>query len=357
MSWGPVTATDSADSIEAALAAGNASSVGVTDHLLDRITYVPEATHLEPIPWPTGLAPKPIRIDRAPTSTLPKADVLVTAYTEAEGQALADVLSPGHPLSDWQSYARDFGSYINQLTDRSPARDSHNLGSYALTQIGAKTVCLFKHALHPATDGPSLPIRQLWRQIITEAEPELVITHGTAGGCEGLELGDVAVATDFTWNCQRQFKDESWAHESFSAPAFTPGSHLSGTVPSLLAVNAGALRQYADRDPQVVLGRSVESVDFFGFYDTPSDSYGIMRADPTAATEEMDDCALPMAIGDLGPSAPPYLSVRNASDPPVPDSIGDLEAQSKWAEEIYRRLGYVTTVGSSIVCWAIIADL
>ena len=41
----------------------------------------------------------------------------------------------------------------------------------------------------------------------------------------------------------------------------------------------------------------------------------------------------------------------------VPSSVGDLEAQKKWASQIYEKFGYWTTVGSAIACWAVIADL
>jgi hypothetical protein len=38
-------------------------------------------------------------------------------------------------------------------------------------------------------------------------------------------------------------------------------------------------------------------------------------------------------------------------------SIGDLEAQGRWANEIYKRYGYWTSVGSAIATWAVIANL
>jgi nucleoside phosphorylase len=53
----------------------------------------------------------------------------------------------------------------------------------------------FKSELHLSQDGPKMPIAALWRQLIAEVKPKLVITTGTAGGIgAGVELGDVVVA-------------------------------------------------------------------------------------------------------------------------------------------------------------------
>jgi hypothetical protein len=99
----------------------------------------------------------------------------------------------------------------------------------------------------------------------------------------------------------------------------------------------------------------VETIDFFGFANT-TDSFGIVRNYPQARTEEMDDATLPLALDDLS-DPPPWCSIRNASDPQVSSDIGDLEAQKRWATEIYQQYGYWTTVGSAIATWAVIANL
>ena len=83
-----------------------------------------------------------------------------------------------------------------------------------------------------------------------------------------------------------------------------------------------------------------------------------MKNDPLAHTEEMDDATLPLALSLVtGLQNTRWLSIRNASDPEVPSSVGDLEAQKRWASQIYEKFGYWTTVGSAIACWAVIADL
>lgn len=335
----------------------------MSDRLLARLAFEPEHEDLDPIPWPANLAPVPVGGQAPEGGSLPGGDVLVVTWTAAEAMALADVLTPGYPSAEWAHYSEDWPAYVPQLTDRSPAKDAGRLGEYAVTQIGAKKVVCFHSQLHLATDGPQPPIVQLWQQIIPEVAPELVITTGTAGGIgASTSLGDVFVTSNAKFNCTEAFKSKPWAQQRFvgtpwPAPAAGTASYLSEAQASLIPVNAGRLRPVATRDPEVVVGGDVETLDFFGFADT-DDSYGIVQDDPLAHTEEMDDATLPLALS-LAPALAGvrWLSVRNASDPEVPSSVGDLEAQADWASQIYEKYGYWTTVGSAITCWAVVASL
>jgi nucleoside phosphorylase len=331
----------------------------MTDVVLARLTYEPAPEPLTAIPWPAGLAPSVISLNASGDDPLPQADVLVVTWTAAEFLALADVLTPSQPSTEWFHYTENWSEYVPQLTDRSPAKEAGRLGEYSLTEIGSKRVVCFHSQLHLATDGLEPPIVQLWEQIIPEVGPELVITTGTAGGI-GLStsLGDVFVVSTAKFNCTQGFKNKPWAQQRFvGPPPSAGGTHLAEAQNALLPVNAAHLRPQATRDPQITVGGDVETVDYFGFADT-DDSYGIVKDDPLAHTEEMDDATLPLALS-LAPAvaSTPWLSIRNASDPEVPSSIGDLKAQEEWASTIYEKYGYWTTVGSAITCWAVIADL
>jgi nucleoside phosphorylase len=324
------------------------------DPVLDRITFVASPEPLKPIQWPDDKGPQtPPEIPLE----LPQADVLVVTWTAAEARALADVLTPGTPSSAWRRYTDNWSHYEHQLTSRSPARFSKCLGLWALSEIDGKQVALFKSDLHLATDAVSLPVRQLWAQLVQAVAPRLVITTGTAGGIgEQTQLGDVCVTNGAKFNCQQDFKLEAFAQKTSIGPAWTPGTQLGGCA-GLLAENAGELEPVATRPPRVstVVGKpGVETVDFFGFADA-TDYYGIAANDPDALTEEMDDATLPLALADIR-SDVPWLSIRNASDPQVAH-MRSIEAEKAWAEKIYEKYGYWTTVGSAIVCWAVIADL
>jgi hypothetical protein len=138
-----------------------------------------------------------------------------------------------------------------------------------------------------------------------------------------------------------------------------PGSRLRDVPQQAPPQLMHHLKPIATRDPivRIAIGKpGVETVDYFGFADT-DDSYGIVKDDSDALTEEMDDATLPLALGVEALAGTPWLSIRNASDPQVASSFGDLEAQKKWAAGIYSEYGYWTTVGSAIACWAVVADL
>jgi hypothetical protein len=326
------------------------------DPALDRIGFVPDLTvRADPIPWPNGLAPVPRSYAAAPDAPLPPADALVVTWTAAEAEALADVLTPGVRRTAWLPYRCGWDDYQPHLTGRSPAAQAGCLFHYQLVSIGDLSVVAAKSELHLATDDDTAPVVQLWGQIVAETKPRLVLTTGTAGGIgSDTVLGDVAVAAAAQFNCQRAFKDKPWAHSRYQS-VLPPASQHLGLFEQLAAVNAGRLKPVATRPPKVWTAVDVETIDFFGFDDS-DDSYGVRADDPAARTEEMDDATLGLACSTMQ-DPPAWLSVRNASDPQVPSSVGTLEQQSRWASGIYQRYGYWTSVGSAIACWALIADL
>ncbi len=331
-----------------------------SDAVLARIAFDPgsKAAELNPIPWPTGLAPTPVPAPHhSHAAPLPKADVLIVTYTAAEGRALADVLTPGITSTAWNAYTKDWGSYEAQLTSRSPARVSKRLGSWHLTRIGQKTAVCFKSELHPATDGPKLPIRQLWGQMIGDVQPQLVITTGTAGGVgQGTQLGDVAIASAVRWDCQEQFKSEPWANQQYATTPLTAAMRTAlGTTAALIAANADQVpAQYRSRPATVWEAGTTLTTDFFAIGDT-TDHYGLVALAADCRAVEMDDAAAGLALGDLA-KPPSFLSIRNASDPVMP---GDepISEQTKQASAIYQQCGYFTTVASAIACWAAVTAL
>lgn len=330
------------------------------DFIHDRLTYEPAEsdTHLQSIPFPEGLTPTPSEMWSTSTSSiLPAADILVVTWTAAEWQALADVLTPGKPKESWKKYTHNWSSFENHLTWKSPAKEAQCLGECHPTDIGPVKVLCFHSQLHLATDDATAPIIALWKQIIEEVSPTLIITTGTAGGVGEYEvLGDVFVVSNAKFNCTKEFRSAPWSQTRFESVPYSAGPLMQIAQDTLIPVNAGGLKPsgYAPRLPAITVGGDVETIDSFGFDDT-DDSYGIVTNDPQARTEEMDDATLWLALQEMDSSIP-ALSVRNASDPEVPSSVGDLEAQSKWASAIYNTYGYLTTVCSALACWAIIAD-
>ena len=197
------------------------------DSLVERITYRAPHQPPAPIPWPDGLAPSGTPYDLAANEPLPSADVLVVTWTAAEGEALADVLTPGMSSTSWKPYAHRWSSYEPQLTWRSPAREAGCLGYLAKVKIGGVDVLAVKSELHLATDGVSAPIVAQWQQMVSEARPKLVVSTGTAGGIgPATQLGDVFVVTNAKFNCVRRNSGTS-PGPSGSSP--DPGSRGVGT--------------------------------------------------------------------------------------------------------------------------------
>src|SRR5215472_11088257 len=136
------------------------------------------------IPWPKGLAPTTDKIIRkGKGGRLPTADVLVVTWTVDEGHALSRVLTPGKDSrNDYVPYTHNYATISKKMRNGCPARELKRLGTYWTTTIGKQKVVVFKSDSHMSQDGPQLPNIDVWRQIITEVQPTLVITTGTAGG-------------------------------------------------------------------------------------------------------------------------------------------------------------------------------
>lgn len=328
----------------------------MADLLLERLTFKPSAPQLAPIPWPDGMAPEPQQFTLTEDGSLPHADILVITWTEAEGMALADVLTSGHRLTTWTAYKKNFKEYEPMLTGRSPARGSRRLGSVQYTEINGKLVCCLKSELHPATDGPELPTARMVAQALDDTGADLVITTGTAGGAgDGTQLGDVCLASQIHADFTTRLKDQPYSTERWPTAALTAAQtkRLDDTA-LLFAANAGHLPAlYVKRACRTLTGHVV-STDFFAF-DTVDDHYGLRKYDPDIKAVEMDDAAV--AYGATENSTGQYktipvMSVRNASDPVMENGSEDDAHQ---ATEIYKKYGYYTTLNSAIVTWAMCA--
>lgn len=310
------------------------------------------------IDFPAALAPVPSH-DFSPGAgaPMPHADLVVTTYTTAEAEALADVLTPGVKHTSWVPYTRNWPEFESQLTDRSPARDSKCMAHYWPIQVGTHPAIVVKSELHLATDAKSLPVAQMVKQIIADVQPGVFVTTGTAGGVGAFEvLGDVVYSQGVKMNMAKsQFSDESWAQQRFPASYYWPDHGYtdlawSTLIPATIGDHLKA-SGYASRSPQAIWGKDVETVGYFAFADT-ADSYGVVSNDLNAGVEEMDDGAVALALQG---SNTQWISIRNASDPQM--GGGSLPEQKKQAEQIYERFGYWTTVCSALACWGLLADL
>jgi hypothetical protein len=173
------------------------------------------------IDWPKGLAPKTTAtLTAAKDDPLPSADVLVVTWTVDEGHALSRVLTPGKDSrNDYLSYTHNFSAISQDMRAGCPAKQAQRLGAYWTTTIGGKSVVIFKSDSHMSQDGPKLPNIDVWRQIIQEVRPTLVITTGTAGGIgTEFEVGDVVVSPVVRFDCTAKFKKSPSHKRTSPAP-------------------------------------------------------------------------------------------------------------------------------------------
>ena len=317
------------------------------------------------IPWPKGLAPTPA--SRAPSGgakPLPRADVLIVTWTVDEGHALSRVLTPGKDSrDDYVPYTHNFATLSQQMSKGSPAVKAKRLGAFWTTTIGGKKAIVFKSESHLSQDTDKhfpangiLPNAELWKQIIAEVRPKLVLTTGTAGGIgKDFEVGDVVVSSVVRFDSTSWLKRAPFAGAHYASQI--AGTEFFAQANDLFKANASQLPSDNTRPPAITvvapsdLSASVVTTDFFGF-DTTDNHFKLQGLGDAS---EMGDAVLGMVVESLG-DAPPWLAIRNVSDPEIA-AEGTIKQQAHAAATIYKAYGRWSSVCSAIVCWAAVAAL
>jgi nucleoside phosphorylase len=344
------------------------------------------------LPFPDGLAPEPQPIDPVPArdAPLPKADVVVVTWTVAELNALADVLTPGHPRTNWYRYARGFEErYLPQIRENAPSRKAQRMASWFPTKIGSKSVLCMKSELHLNQDGvatgpgtATLPVKDLFRQIIDEAKPQLILTVGTSGGVKHEhDLGDVVVTRAAKFRLADEVAKEPFAGKTYRSdwaiptqrfpdaeklmakhareleePDFGPPTKRYGfDGPLLKSQPPNAPSIHIDDGESMPKFHPILTTDFFEFGTSANNLW------TEGCAVEMGDAVLGLVAEELGDAAPDWAIVRNLSDPMI---NGDLptkphkpDMQAHWAVWYYEAYGYWTSVMGALATWGIIAGL
>ncbi len=297
---------------------------------------------------------------------MPRADALVVTWTMDEGHALSRVLTPGKDSrDDYVPYTHNYASIASGMSRGSPAVEGKRLGAFWTTAIGGKTVVAFKSESHLSQDTDRhlpangvLPNALMWKQIIKEVQPKLVLTTGTAGGIgKEFEVGDVVVSPIVRFDSQKWLKSAPFHAASYQAEAAQTKFFAKAKL--LFKANAGQLPPDNTRPPNIIpvalgdLKSSVVTTDFFGF-DTSNNTYKLWGLGDVS---EMGDAVLGMVAKEMGSSAPLWLAVRNVSDPEIKAAGLTLKQQAALAANIYKAFGRWSSVCSAIVCWALIAAL
>jgi nucleoside phosphorylase len=317
------------------------------------------------VPWPAAQAPKPIKAGYSANTPLPEADALVVTWTSGEARTMGQLFA-GTQLEDWIEYKHNVSSFIPIVTgSQAPfnyngaenARYYHTLGLYTLVELAGKKIVVLKSGLHPAYDGPHVPMMTLWQQMIAEVKPKLVITTGTGGGIgSDVLLGDVVIAKNFRFDCTGQFKAEPWSQSAYACAPVDEMAIERLITPALLKPNGQRLM--TPRTPNMIYpsapAANVVTTDTFAFDDS-SDYYGLQGKGKCC---DMGDAVLGLAMSGWVPPKgiviPSFVAIRNASDPQIENSQGKagLSSANKKAEQIYNDYQCITTAGSVIATWA-----
>lgn len=318
------------------------------------------------IPWPKGQAPTADKTARkGKGGRLPAADVLVVTWTVDEGHALSRVLTPGKDSrNDYVPYTRNFAQISKGMVPTCPARQAKRLGAYWTGKIGAMTMVVFKSESHMSQDTKGVPTPAadkipdllMWKQLIDDVQPKLVITTGTAGGIgKQFEVGDVVVSPAVNFFCKKAFKKL----DNVSSSSVAVNRKNFSKAKTLFKANADRLPPDNTRAPGITvvapgdLKACVVTTDFFGF-DTSDDHFGLQGHGDVS---EMGDAIVGLLANETKTAKqvfPRFVAVRNVSDPQI-KAEGTIKDQANVAAHIYKAFGRWSSVCSAIVCWALIA--
>jgi nucleoside phosphorylase len=346
------------------------------------------------IPFPEGLAPSPQPLAEAPAkdAALPAADVVVITWTVDEADGLAKVFTPRHAQDHWYPYARNFDAFAAKIRPGAPAHHAGRLASYMPVTLGQRSILCMKSELHLNQDGISekdgkghttgratLPVKDLFKQIIGETGCRHILTIGTAGSVfDDFGLGDVVVTRAARFRCHEEFRSEPFNNKKYRSDWRIPSVHLD-TAQQLMASLAEELKEPPIGPPSPEYGKGkitnpkprlplirLDGRDMKAFHPiltTDYFEYGTTtnRLDRYGAAVEMGDAALGLACTELA-DPPHWAVVRNMSDPcingelPAKDGY-HLNEQTTWAVAFYTAYGMWTSVMGALATWAIIAGL
>lgn len=341
------------------------------------------------IPFPEEQAPAPAPVDPAPDpgDPLPAADVVVITWTVDEQEALADVLTPGFGRSKWYRYMRRYDElYSERIRAGAPSKFGRRLGSYFPTRIGNTSVLCFKSELHLNQDGirtgegtATLPVKDLFLQIIDEVRPDVVLTVGTAGSVDAdVGLGDVVVTRGAKFRLSDEFRNEAFNGKVYKSDWTIPTASfpvaetlMKGFAPELEEPPFGPPTKKYDYEGELITTEraspeiKLDGRDMAAFHPiltTDFFEYGTStnHLDKEGCAVEMGDAVLGLACEELE-SPPRWAVIRNMSDPQIngdlPTSGFRMNQQTVWAVAYYEAYGYYTSVTGALATWAVIAGL
>jgi hypothetical protein len=348
-------------------------------------------------------APVLLPVDyQGPTTALPKADMVVITWTNAEWSAFDHVFcnsgtertaSDTSWQTDWLLYTK--GAPPPPAT----GTDYHLWGYYRMVQITgqsgkALTVLLFKAQAHLAYDPYLSGLQAMTNAVLADTGAAYMYSIGTAGGPgdDGL-LGNTVITNSGHLMMTNPNNDGSpLNNQTFSCTNWFPSFTLMEAVQQSLLYplsNVANWEQYNylygelcknmynDGKPKA----SMEGIAVTDLVNKPLNPDNLKQAQTTNCKDkpllttdfyyiaqpgdaakycilEMDDAVLGQVAGVMGVN---YAFVRNVSDPVVPsqtqDGCNDIPdvVRNEWSSLIYDTFGFYTSYNGALSAWATIA--
>jgi nucleoside phosphorylase len=323
-------------------------------------------------------------------SPLPKADIVVMTWTEAEWLALDHVFIQNSTTQAGSSETFEKQWYL--FNRGSPASVSPSMklwGFYQLVQIkgaGGKTfrVLLFKSDAHLAHPPFISALEAMVTIIVKEAEPSRIYSIGTAGGANNTQrLGDVAISNSAKLQLTMKANDTvAYNGETFTCKTWFPATGLLAATASKLFLSLGAIASLAELGDMLTQlhAKYKQSAPFTlddllnsalnpsnlakaaalpleGVPVLTTDSYYIAPGNTAYAALEMDDAVIAYAAGKQKVE---FAFVRNISDPMVPAATAagakiPTEVREDWSGAIYSHFGLYSSFNGALATWATIA--
>jgi nucleoside phosphorylase len=372
-----------------------------TDYRVTAPVYT-SPSRLPAIAWDKigAQAPQPISSSYAGANApLPKVDVVVITWTDAEWAAMDHVF-----LNGAQAGSSDSSTLVHKWllfsNDAPPAsRDGGPLwGYYQLIEVGGSGasgtwVLLVKSDAHLAHPPWLSGLSDLIKVILQQAAPTLILSIGTAGGASDEQrLGDVVVTNASTIVLHDADNKAAWATFPYGSGTITgdwfPNLSMATKVQdslfyplntivtqtalsSLLAeTKRGPKREDQELQPYALndllngalnpenLGAPVIHNEQ-GVPLLTTDYYYIADGNTNYAALEMDDAVISAVVKEAGKR---FLSVRNISDTLVPTTGAQgqsivPDARDAWSSAVYDAYGLYTSFNGALAAWGVIAGL
>jgi hypothetical protein len=348
-------------------------------------------------------APVLLPVDyQGPNAPLPKADMVVITWTNAEWSAFDHVFCG----SGTERTATDTSWQNNWLlyTKGAPpppatGTDYHLWGYYRMVQITGQsgkvlTVLLFKAQAHLAYDPYLTGLQAMTNAVLADTGAAYMYSIGTAGGAGDSDLLGNTVITNSGYLMMTNANNAGSPlnNQTFSCTNWFPPFELVETVQQNLLYplsHVASWRQYNYLYGQLCTemynnGKPLASMNGIAVTDlvnAPLNPDNLKQAQtvnckdkPLLTTDfyyiaqpgdaekycilEMDDAVLGQAAGAMGVN---YAFVRNVSDPVVPSQtqngssdIPDV-VRNAWSSLIYETFGFYTSYNGALSAWATIA--